>query len=87
MSPSSSSACDPGANALIERLFGDCVFDSRDMLGFVAGMLSIACWMVAQVREGNEREKGRRRVDGRTNVGGGPNSKLTPSTSTSTTNL
>ena len=47
--PPSSQACDAGANPFIERYFGDCVFDDRDMLGFVAGMLSIACWMVAQV--------------------------------------
>lgn len=47
--------CDPGANPFIARFFGDCVFDGRDMLGFVAGMQSIACWMVAQVRRKKRR--------------------------------
>lgn len=55
--PPSTSKCDPGANRFIERFFGDCIFDDRDMLGFVAGMLSIACWMGAQVRRAEEEKK------------------------------
>jgi hypothetical protein len=61
-----SSQCDPGANPFIERYFGDCVFDERDMLGFVAGMLSIACWMVAQVRRKRSKFDGGKKVGGRT---------------------
>ena len=42
------------------------VFDERDMLGFVAGMLSIACWMVAQVRRKRSKFDGGKKVGGRT---------------------
>ena len=29
--------------------FGDCVYDRADAVGFAFGMLSIACWLVAQL--------------------------------------
>ena len=56
------SPCDPGANPFVSRVFGECVYDGRDMAGFVAGLASIACWMGAQVRE----ERGRGGWEGRT---------------------
>lgn len=43
------SRCHHGANRFIERFFNDCVYDERDMVGFVLGLGSIACWLVAQV--------------------------------------
>ena len=64
-----SSKCDPGANPFIERYYGDCVFDGRDMLGFVAGMLSIACWMGAQVRSKGRGEREKKKLR-RWHVGG-----------------
>ncbi|KAL6775749.1 hypothetical protein ACKKBG_A18340 [Auxenochlorella protothecoides x Auxenochlorella symbiontica] len=42
-------ACHHGANPLIEQYFHDCIYTSRDMLGFGLGLASIAFWMVAQI--------------------------------------
>ncbi|KAL4458041.1 hypothetical protein ABPG75_012906 [Micractinium tetrahymenae] len=33
----------------IEDVFGDCVDSTRDLVGFSAGLLSISCWLVAQM--------------------------------------
>lgn len=41
--------CLAGANPTIERYFHDCVYDTRDLIGFYCGLMSISCWMVAQV--------------------------------------
>jgi len=41
--------CLAGANPTIERYFHDCVYDTRDLIGFYFGLMSISCWMVAQV--------------------------------------
>ena len=41
--------CDAGANAFIERYFRDCIYTTRDAIGFSFGMASICCWLVAQL--------------------------------------
>ena len=38
-----------GAVEWIRVWFGDCVYNSKDYAGFVFGMASIACWLVAQL--------------------------------------
>uniref|UniRef100_A0A383VI65 Uncharacterized protein n=1 Tax=Tetradesmus obliquus TaxID=3088 RepID=A0A383VI65_TETOB len=42
-------ACDPGANAFIEKYFADCVYNLRDYIGFCLGITAILFWLVAQV--------------------------------------
>lgn len=46
---SDSEGCFAGANPTIERYFHDCVYDTRDLIGFYFGLMSISCWVVAQV--------------------------------------
>ena len=41
--------CDAGANPIIEKYFHDCIYDTRDFVGFILGLCSLACWMVAQL--------------------------------------
>ncbi|KAK9824417.1 hypothetical protein WJX72_010131 [[Myrmecia] bisecta] len=41
--------CGPGAEPFIAKWLLDCIYSKRDMAGFAVGMLSIACWMVAQI--------------------------------------
>lgn len=41
--------CLPGANSFIQHWFGDCIYNVRDLVGFLLGMASILSWMVAQV--------------------------------------
>lgn len=41
--------CDPGADPFIARVFHDCIYTTRDAVGFGVGLLSIAFWLVAQV--------------------------------------
>lgn len=43
------SECRAGANPTIEKIFHDCVYDTRDHIGFYFGLCSIACWVVAQL--------------------------------------
>eukprot|EP00955_Chlamydomonas_euryale_P098252 365130-Chlamydomonas_euryale.AAC.3 len=42
-------ACEPGANAWVEKTFHDCVYDIRDTAGFVLGLVSILFWVFAQL--------------------------------------
>lgn len=46
---SSSSLCKQGADPSIERWFHDCVYTTRDYIGFYLGILSILSWMIAQI--------------------------------------
>ena len=41
--------CLAGANPTIEKYFHDCIYDTRDLIGFYFGLCSITCWMVAQL--------------------------------------
>ena len=44
--------CDPGASQFIEQHFHDCVYTSRDYVGFCLGLSSILLWIVAQASRG-----------------------------------
>lgn len=41
--------CDPGANPWIQQHLYDCVYTTRDIIGFSFGIASIGFWVVAQV--------------------------------------
>ncbi|KAK9868716.1 hypothetical protein WJX84_010978 [Apatococcus fuscideae] len=41
--------CHPGAVPWVQHWLYDCLYTSRDMVGFSCGMASIACWIVAQI--------------------------------------
>jgi hypothetical protein len=40
---------DPGAWRFVERTFGDCLYSAQERASFILGLLSIACWLVAQL--------------------------------------
>lgn len=44
-----SALCDPGANPWIAKHLYDCVYTTRDAIGFSFGIASIAFWVVAQI--------------------------------------
>lgn len=41
--------CGPGAYEFIERIFHDCIYSRRDLVGFCLGLGSIGMWACAQV--------------------------------------
>ncbi|CAL8467091.1 g6627 [Coccomyxa elongata] len=43
------SLCKHGAYTWIEVYFRDCIYSHQDLAGFIFGMSSIACWLVAQM--------------------------------------
>lgn len=44
-----SELCDPGANPWVAKHLYDCIYTTRDYVGFGFGMASIAFWLVAQI--------------------------------------
>ncbi len=45
----SSDMCERGAVRWIDVHLHDCVYGTRDIIGFTFGVVSIGCWVVAQV--------------------------------------
>ena len=41
--------CDDAANPWIREHFKDCIYTSRDFVGFLLGLASIGIWICAQV--------------------------------------
>lgn len=54
-------SCKSDAVFWIEHIFGDCVYDTQDLISFILGMLSIACWVIVgfpQIIENYQQQDG-----------------------------